>query len=322
MRKHPALLSQVLAINTLLLVGTMFAASVAARLDLTSEEGLDQFLIVCGAVFATVLANGLVLRRRFRPLESLVETMARVDMGQPGVRAVMLPDEPSDVAELREAFNGMLDRIEAERGAAASAVLRGQEEERARLARDLHDEVNQALTAILLRLQASAEAAPAALARELAETQQLAQQAMRELLRLAHELRPTALDDLGLLAALRSQLAEFGRRTGIAVTLELADDVPEMTADEQLVIYRVAQESLANVARHSHATSVTLTLRSDADRRVHLQVADDGVGLHAPSRTPGSGLGVTGMRERALLAGGRLQIRSNPGAGTTVELAL
>lgn len=327
MRARPsALLSQVLAINSLLLVGTVFAASVAARLDLASDEGLRQFLILSAAILAAVLANGVVLRRRFRPLELLVETMDRVDLSTPGVRAEAQRDEPADVQRLREAFNAMLDRLEAERAGAASAVLRAQEEERARIARDLHDEVNQALTAILLRLQASAGDAPPELAAELAETRALAQQAMSELLRLARELRPTALDDHGLVPALRSQVTEFGRRPGITAHLEADEDLPELSADEQLVVYRVAQEALSNVARHAGASMVTVSLaRAEADgRHIRLRVADDGVGLRSPSPTPGTGLGVAGMRERALLAGGRLDVRCGgaDGSGTIVELAL
>lgn len=323
--RPPALLSQVLAINSLLLVGTVFAASVAARMDLTSSDGLHQFLIVCAAILAAVLANGLVLRRRFRPLERLVQTMDRVDLATPGVRAEAQRDEPADVQRLREAFNAMLDRLEAERASAASAVLRAQEEERARIARDLHDEVNQALTAILLRLQASAGDAPPELAAELAETRALAQQAMSELLRLARELRPTALDDHGLVPALRSQVTEFGRRPGITAHLEVEDDLPDLSADEQLVVYRIAQESLSNVARHAGASTVTVSLgRADDGRHVRLRVADDGVGLQSPSPTPGTGLGLAGMRERALLAGGRLDVRcgGRDGTGTIVELAL
>ncbi len=326
MRKRPpALLSQVLAINTLLIAGTVFAASVAARLDLTSGEGLNQFLIVCAAIFTTVLANGLVLRRRFKPLEQLVETMDRVDLTVPGVRANPAADEPAEVQVLREAFNGMLDRLEAERAGAASAVLRAQEEERARIARDLHDEVNQALTAILLRLQASAGDAPPELAAELDETRALAQQAMAELLKLARELRPTALDDHGLVPALRSQVTEFGRRPGITAHFETDDDLPELSPDEQLVVYRIAQESLSNVARHADASTVTVSLaRAPDDGHIRLRVADDGVGLRTPSPAPGTGLGLAGMRERALLAGGRLDVRcgGRDGAGTIVELAL
>ena len=168
--------------------------------------------MLAAAVLVTILANNFVMRRRFKPLESLTRTMERVDLAVPGTRAQPSDDEPTDVARLRETFNVMLTRLETERVAAASAVLRAQEAERARLARDLHDEVNQALAAVSMRLAATAEGAPPELAAELAETQRLATQAMHELLGLARELRPAALDDHGLVPALRTQVRMFGER--------------------------------------------------------------------------------------------------------------
>ena len=159
MRKTP-LLSQVLAVNTLLVVGTVFAASVAARLDLGNASGSRQFLVLVLAILATLLANNLVMRRRFAPLESLTRTMEAVDLTLPGVRAHAQDGESADISRLRESFNRMLSRLEHERMGSATAVLRAQEAERARVARDLHDEVNQALAAVSLRLAATAENAP------------------------------------------------------------------------------------------------------------------------------------------------------------------
>src|SRR5206468_5490302 len=117
--------------------------------------------------------------------------------------------ETSEVVRLHDAFNRMLERLEAERAATGTAVLRAQEDERARIARDLHDEANQSLTGLLLRLEASAQNAPPELRAELRETRGLAGQAMDELLRLARELRPAALDDHGLNAALQTQVDRF-----------------------------------------------------------------------------------------------------------------
>jgi two-component system sensor histidine kinase UhpB len=213
----------------------------------------------------------------------------------------------------------MLKRLEHERRESGRAVLRAQEVERSRLAQDLHDEVNQALTAILLRLQATVGAAPPALQDELKETQALVTQAMEELLHLARELRPTALDDHGLVPALTSQVAGFGERTGIRSSFRKHGTVPPLSDEEQLVIYRVTQESLSNVAQHSGARHVDVEL-SFVGRTV-LRVRDDGYGF----KTNGNGrtrLGVSGMRERALLVGGHLTIFSEPGDGTTIELTM
>ena len=321
MRRSPTLLTQVLTVNTVLIVATVFAASVAARLDLGDSQSLRQFLVLVVAILATVLANNILMRRRFAPLESLTRTMECVDLSTPGMRAQPAEGEPEDVGLLRESFNLMLERLEAERAGTAKAVLRAQESERARVARDLHDEVNQALTAVSLRLAATAENAPPELAEELAETQRLSNQAMQELLGLARELRPAALDDHGLIPALRTQVRLFGERHGIDANFAADGPRPLLGETEQLVAYRVVQEALSNVSHHAHAQRVTVKVLGCNTRRVHITIQDDGRGFH-PSRNNGSGSGLRGMRERAMLAGAQLEVRSAPGAGTTTELTL
>jgi two-component system sensor histidine kinase UhpB len=319
--QRTALLSQVLTVNTLLVVAAVFGASVAAPLDLGDAAGSRQFLVLVAAILATLLANNFVLRRRFAPLESLTRTMECVDLTVPGTRAQPQHGESVDVARLREAFNLMLSRLESERSGSATAVLRAQEAERARVARDLHDEVNQALAAVSLRLAATAEHAPPEFAEELAETQRLAGQAMQELLGLARDLRPAALDDHGLLPALRTQVRLFGERWGIPAHLAADGVRPLLGEFEQLVVYRVVQEALSNVARHAHATRVQVTVRGCNSAEVKVSIVDDGVGL-SPDRTRDGGAGLVGMRERALLAGGRLELLATPGGGTTVELTV
>ena len=216
------------------------------------------------------------------------------------------------------AFLRMMRRLEAERRRAGSAALQAQEEERARVARDLHDEVNQSLTGLLLRLEAAREAAPPELEPELAETKALANQAMRELLALARRLRPTALDDLGLAAAIAGLVERLGEGE-IEATIEIDGDFSDLGDDAQLVVYRVAQEALSNAARHSGAAHVAVTLRRGPEG-VELTVADDGRGFAFDESE--RGLGIGGMRERALLVGGELTIESRPGAGTTVRLTI
>jgi two-component system, NarL family, sensor histidine kinase UhpB len=319
--RRTALLSQVLTVNTLLVVATVFGASVAARLDLGDAAGSRQFLVLVAAILATLLANNFVMRRRFAPLESLTRTMECVDLTLPGMRAQPQRGESVDVARLRLAFNVMLSRLESERTGSASAVLRAQEAERARVARDLHDEVNQALAAVSLRLAATAGRAPPEFAEELAETQRLAGQAMQELLGLARDLRPAALDDHGLLPALRTQVRLFGERWAIPAHLAADGTRPLLGEFEQLVVYRVVQEALSNIARHAHATRVTVTVRGCNTAHVAVSIVDDGVGL-SPDNLRDGGAGLAGMRERALLAGGRLEVLPTPGGGTTVRLTV
>jgi two-component system sensor histidine kinase UhpB len=278
--------------------------------------------IVALAIVAVALAvNLVVLRRRFAPLENLIEEMEKVDLSRPGP---LLPDSIDGIGETEEverielAFLRMIRRLEAERRRAGSAALRAQEEERARVARDLHDEVNQSLTGLLLRLEAVREAAPPELEPELAETRNLANQAMRELLSLARQLRPTALDDLGLAAAIAGQVEQL-ERSGLTAELATEGDFSDLDDDVQLVVYRVAQESLTNAARHSEAQQIAVTLRRSGDA-VELEVADDGRGFAFEQSE--RGLGIGGMRERALLIGAELTIESRPDHGTTVRLSV
>jgi len=281
-------------------------------------------LLVIGLCLV-VVALSLALtreRRRLRPLEDLIEAMEKVDLSSP---QLLLPPSIDGVGETEEverielAFLRMMRRLEAERRRAGSAALHAQEEERARVARDLHDEVNQSLTGLLLRLEAAREAAPPELEAEIAETKALANQAMNELLSLARQLRPTALDDLGLAAAIGGQVEQLARGE-IETRLKVDGDFSDLGDDAQLVVYRVAQEGLNNAARHSGAKRVEVLLRRDEDGGVVLEVTDDGRGFAFDESE--SGLGIGGMRERALLVGGELTIESRPDAGTTVRLTV
>ncbi|HUC00082.1 MAG TPA: sensor histidine kinase [Solirubrobacterales bacterium] len=279
-------------------------------------------IVVLALAVIALAVNLLRLRRRYAPLEDLIEEMEKVDLSRPGLLLPASIDgvgETEEVARIELAFLRMVRRLEAERRRAGSAALAAQEEERARVARDLHDEVNQSLTGLLLRLEAVREAAPPELEPEIAETKALANQAMRELLALARQLRPTALDDLGLAAAIAGQVEQLGRGE-IDAGFEAEGDFSDLGDDAQLVVYRVAQEALSNAGRHSGAERVVVTLRRREDGGVALDVADDGRGFAFEESE--RGLGIGGMRERALLIGGELTIESRPGAGTSVHLTV
>jgi two-component system sensor histidine kinase UhpB len=320
MRK-PSLFTQILAVNSALIAGTAFAATVASSLDLAAAAQQRPFLVLLAAILATILVNAMVLRRRLAPLERVIETMERVDLGRPGLRVDETDADSADVARLHASFNRMLERLEDERARAARAVLRAQETERARIARDLHDEANQALTGLLLRLEAAAAHAPGQLHQELQAAKAVAGQAMEELLRLARELRPSTLDDHGLDAALRTQVDRFARHTGLDTRLAIEDEATTgLSEDEQLVVYRIVQEGLSNAARHAEASKVRVALALMGGYTV-VRVADDGCGFRQ-GEVGRAGHGLAGMRERALLAGGRLAVRSLPGSGTTVELVV
>lgn len=313
------LMTQVLAVNLLLIVAAVVAAVIASNpgFDLSTRPGAG--LVLGFAVAFTVTFNVFLLQRRFRPLEELVDQMERVDLSRPGANltAGESPGGPEEVERLHEAFRRMLERLDAERRRTSSAALDAQEEERARISRDLHDEVNQSLTGLLLRLEAAREKAPPELAAELAEIRALANRALNELLALARQLRPTALDDLGLKAALISHVREISSQGAIRATLDSSGELADLPGDAQLVIYRVAQEALSNAVRHSGAETINVRLDREGDA-VELVVADDGRGFTFEEAS--RGLGIPGMRERALLVHGDLQVTSRPEHGTRVRL--
>lgn len=203
----------------------------------------------------------------------------------------------------------------------SSLSLSAQEEERKRIARDLHDDTAQSLTSLLVRLRLLERMGDPGKAREgLLELRELAAETLEGVRRLALDLRPSALDDLGLAAALRWYVSEFTQRWGIEVELEIVGLDGRLPAEVELVLYRVAQEALTNVAKHAQASRVKVTLEQRG-RRVRLVLADDGCGfdVEAALRSKERGLGLFGMEERLSLVGGKVSIQSQPGHGTRVE---
>jgi two-component system sensor histidine kinase UhpB len=319
LRSRP-LLVQVLAINLLLIAATALIGAAAAAWRWGDVlQGREAVVLGLG-VTATLLSNWLLLHRRFSPLDELISAMEATDLARPRQRrgGWSQRTDSAEVRRLRSAFERMIERMESERRQAGRAVIQAQERERRRIAQDLHDEVNQALTAVALRLEASIQQAPPDLRRELVETKRLAGQAMDELLALARQLRPAVLDDHGLLPALHSQVRDFSDQTGMAATFAVRGAVRRLTPEQQLVIYRVTQESLSNITQHAQARRVEVEL-SFIGRTV-LRISDDGRGLPERMSSSRNTLGLSGMRERALLIGGDLRLWSTGGQGTRVEL--
>ncbi len=280
-----------------------------------------------GPVQALVLGTGLllmlgvdllVLRRTFSPFERLVAFMRTVDPLRPGRRAEVLQGD-ADVRELSHVFNEMLERLERERRESAQRLLAAQEAERRRLSRELHDEVGQLLTAALLQLDRAGDRTSGEPAADIAASRALVESTLDEVRNIARRLRPLALDDLGLRSALVALAASVSRRGAIEIERRFGDGLEDLTPDEELVIYRVAQESLTNVVRHAGARRVGLVLET-RDGRPMLEVDDDGTGL--PDANGRRGNGIRGMRERALLIGARLEVGARGEGGTRVRLVL
>jgi two-component system sensor histidine kinase UhpB len=272
---------------------------------------------LAGGVLAMVLVNVVLMRRAFAPLVRLTLLMERVDPLRPGDRLPDLGPE-SEVSLLTRSFNAMLDRLERERRDSARRELAAQERERARIARELHDEVGQNLTALAMLLTRLADDGDESLARRLLAARASTLDTVDDVRRIARQLRPDLLDELGLAAALATLCERMSENTGMRINRDLPADLPTLSPEVETVLYRVAQESLTNVARHARAGKADLSLHVQDDGSLLLSVADNGVGLRDAAAAGRSG--IRGMRERALLAGGELRIDSSDGGGTTVTL--
>jgi two-component system sensor histidine kinase UhpB len=300
------LLWRVFAINaTLLVVATLVLVLARSRFhaSLAFLEGLDV------AVFLVVMlaANLLLLRPTLNPIGQLVARMRTVDLLRPGQR--LAERGGLEVAELVAVFNEMLDRLETERRESGQRALRAQEAERARVARGLHDEVGQVLTGVLLQLEGEGRSDDAKAA---------VRQALEEVRRIARELRPEMLEHLGLVSALTELARKFAGQSGLRIERRFADDLPPLSEEAELAVYRVAQESLTNVARHAQASRVEVALEPGAGSVV-LRVVDDGRGMDETVALNGRG-GLRGMRERAVLVGGALAVKRAREGGVEVRL--
>jgi len=270
-----------------------------------------------GGLTVMLVLNLLLMRRAVTPLTRLTALMRRVDPLRPGER--IPPIEPaSEVTVLAGAFNDMLDRLESERRESGLRALSEREGERRRIAAELHDQIGQTLTAASLQAARLADRCPPELRGDAVAVRETIAGSIEDVRSLARQLRPEALDSLGLVPALTNLVERLGEQTGLAFERELQRDLPPVGPDAEVVVYRVAQEAMTNAIRHSGARAIRVSLGADG-RCVTLEVGDDGRGLGGED---GDGVGIRTMRERALTIGARLDLLEAAGGGTVVRLAV
>jgi len=296
-----------------LVVGTAILAVSPATVS--SPVVVTEAAVLTIGLSVILVTNALLLRSTLAPLDRLTREMERVDLLRPGQR---LPEDGNGASSgLVSTFNAMLDRLEAERGLSTARALAAQEGERRRVAQELHDEVGQSLTAVVLSLTAVEERAPSTMRPEIAAAREIARESLDEVRRVARRLRPGLLDDLGLLASLSALVSDHARLTGADVDRAFDPALPELPDEVELVVFRIAQEALTNVARHARATRVEVSLHRYGER-LRLTITDDGAGLAGT----GEGAGIRGMRERALLVDARLDLTGDRRTGTTLTLEI
>ena len=279
------------------------------------EVSMQELGVLAVGLVLILVLNAALLRASLAPVDEMITLMQRVDLERPGQR--LAETSGGSVRQLVVGFNAMVARLQLERAQSNARSLAAQEAERHRIAQELHDEIGQGLTVLLLGLSRVAAAAPAPLAAELLVLQESARTSLEEVREVAHRLRPGVLEDLGLRSALAALTSDFAQHTGGTISRSLAPDLFGLSAEVELVIYRVAQEALTNVARHADADTAELILTETA-AGVELRVLDDGRGLADPLE----GAGIRGMRERALLVDGELTVAARPGGGTEVRLLI
>ena len=302
------------ALNAAVFVlGTLALALSPATVSFPVE--LTEAIVLVVGLTVMLLVNLFLVRLTLAPLERLTGLMRRIDLLRPGARVEV--SGPPEVRDLGHVFNEMIERLEAERRETGRRALAAQEAERKRVAQELHDEVGQTLTAVLLQLQDLAARVPADLREPIRRAQDAARGSLEDVRAVARQLRPEALDDLGLVSALTSLCTRLAEGSFLRIERRIARDLPPLDGDEELVLYRVAQESLTNALRHAAASRVELTLEHGGGTVV-LAVSDNGRGLDGA--TPGHG--IRGMRERAVLVGGQLSVADRRQGGVEVKLEL
>jgi two-component system sensor histidine kinase UhpB len=301
--------------GAVLLVAVLLLAATPITIDARIKA--EQLALLSLGFLTLLVLNVVLLRRVLAPLVKLTDVMSSVDPDRPGRRLSGVEPRSAEGQALARAFNDMLDRLESARHGAARTALAAQEAERIRVARELHDEIGQTLTAVAIEAGRAARGDPALAQGALFDLADGVRGSLDEVRRIARELRPEALDDLGLVNALIALCTRVGANDALEVQRNLHADLPPLSREVELVIYRVAQEALTNTLRHSGARTVSVSLLARAGS-VTLRVTDDGVGM--PAELPGETAGIAGMRERALLVGAVLSIASGAGGGTEVRL--
>jgi two-component system, NarL family, sensor histidine kinase UhpB len=318
-------LYRVLIVNCIfLLVGALLGTALLSQTHSAARAPALVGFVITGLLLSIVV-NFVLLKIAFHPLTRLRETMRRVQSGDMLLRAPITGYDP-DADELAATFNAMVAALDELSRSRAAQILRAQEAERKRIARELHDETSQALTSLLISVAVLENQINDPETKEQIErVRAIAHQTLHAIRNLSIDLRPSALDDLGLLPALRWYIKEYQQKVGIPVDFSAQGFKHRYAPEAETALYRIVQEALTNSAKHAQATHISVALR-EGDGQAYVSIHDDGQGfdvatlLKAPMAE--RGLGLMGMRERAALLNGSVAIDSHPGGGTAIEVAI
>ena len=313
---RPLSLRERLLLSSTALLVLILVLLVATPITISAPIRIGELAILVAAFFGILALNAAYLGRALAPLNRFAERLREVDLSRPQRLEAEASDRTPELTGFIDSFNEMLERLRAERRARSRAVLLAEERQRRRIALSLHDGTGQTLTAVALEIERMAAGEVPDQQERLSTLSTELYAALEEVRRISRELRPGELDDLGLANALIALSSRLSRAGSPAIERRLDAQLPPLSEEVELAVYRIAQEALTNVLRHSRAQRCLLALEAD-EGNLRLAVVDDGVGL--PTE-PGDSIGLEGMRERALLIDARLTLGPGPAGGTAVRL--
>jgi two-component system sensor histidine kinase UhpB len=296
-------------------------------------DGWLMSLFAAIGISLSLLVNFLILEAALRPLRELrklAEAASQPGRGDlPALERLKNPD--ADTVSLAAALRSLVGQLEErnqELHALSGRAINAQEEERKSIARSLHDDTGQALTMLIIsldRLEGHLPASQSDLKKDVQAARELASNALTELRRIVFGLRPSILDDLGLVPAMRWYARTNLERAGVHFEVLAPQAMPDLPAEISITLFRIAQEAINNILRHARASSVTLQIAVQAGD-ICLEVKDDGRGFNLQEASEDAvqshHLGLLGLRERAELLGGQVNLRSSPGQGTCLQVCL
>ena len=324
--KLSSLQKLVLVNAAIVLVGAVVGTLLTRRLDEWPAVALMALFFAAGGGIMA-LANYLVLRGTFRHLVELSRALALVHKGERSRPLAEYEREPT-IREVSRAVGDMLERIDHESRAYSSKIFESIEDERRRIGRELHDETSQSLAAALLNLDMAQKAlGPATpdVGERIDASRRLVRHCLDQIRLLVHDLRPSMLDDFGLASALRWYVQTHLSDSDLAVSTDFAMTADRLPANVETALYRIAQESLANVAKHADATRVQLRLEAQPGYAA-MAIVDNGRGFDSDEvfvdEDGRYGVGLLSIRERAELLNGTATISSEPGRGTRIHVVI
>jgi two-component system sensor histidine kinase UhpB len=330
LRRLPVFNRVLIGNSIVIVVGAVGGTLLTRHLVTHTPEDLWLIVLFAGlGILLTLTVNYLILRSALSPLHELRALVERVQGGQRSIDISGFEADDPDTGRLATAIHSMLTRLEDHAlrlRALSERAINASEEERKRIARNLHDDTGQALSTLIINLEHIESSLPpesADLRARLAASREITIRTLEDLRKLVYGLRPTMLDDLGLLPAIRWYARSSLEDAGVQVRIEEGESVGRLDPHLETALFRIAQEAVNNIVRHAQAATVRIALCREGDE-VCLRVEDDGRGFDvrriSEQALPQRRLGLLGMRERVDLVGGRMRLESTPGRGTRIEV--